>query len=66
MTPIPLGTRVRVKIPAKISYSPKLATIISTTICGKYVVQLDEPLFVEHIVDRLDILSARPEKVTAL
>lgn len=63
---IPLGTRVRVKVPAKCSYTPKLARIISMTTDGKYVVQLDEPMFVECIADRLDIMSARPERVTAL
>ncbi len=60
---IPNGTRVRVKIPAKYSYQPKLATIVSTTTDGKYVVMLDDPLFVEGIIEPRDILSARPEKV---
>lgn len=65
MNIIPRGTKVRVKVPCKYGYNAKLATIISTTQDGKYVVQLDEPLFVEHIATRLDIMSARPEKVTA-
>lgn len=63
---IPKNTRVRVKIPSKMSYLPKLATVISMTTDGKVVVQFDEPLFVEGIFEYRDILSVRPEKVVAL